>query len=237
MVEWSPENTNGDQTKVVYPGGYGYNATKIRSFALTHMSGEGCHGAFGDVPFFPYVGTVGSSPASDKTDNVYASTFQHKNEVAGAGYYKVGLDSGATAELTATTHTGSGRFTYPSGQTATMLVRTSASEVGSSDAQITIAAGPQGGTITGSVTSGNFCGYINAVDRRSYYTVYFQAEFDHAFATTGTWQNDTVTPGGTTASGGTGWDANGVLVAGQGSGGYVTFDTSDGKPVNVRVGI
>jgi hypothetical protein len=171
MVLWSPENTAGNQAAPVFPGGYGYNQTKIRGFALTHMSGEGCKGAYGDIPFFPYAGAVTSSPSSDTTDATFASTFSHTNEVAEAGYYKVALDSGVTAELTATLHTGSGRFTYPSGSTATMLIRASNSEVGSENAQVTV---DPSGTITGSVTSGNFCGYINAVDRRSYYTVYFQ---------------------------------------------------------------
>jgi predicted alpha-1,2-mannosidase len=234
MVEWSPESTGGDATRVVYPGGYGYDTTRIRGFALTHMSGEGCRGAYGDVPFFPYVGEVTSSPSSDTKDATYASGYTHANEVASAGYYKVGLDSGVAAELTATMHTGVGRFTYPIGGKSTMLVRTSASEVGSSDAQITVDAK---GTISGSVTSGNFCGYINAVDRRSYYTVYFQAEFDHPFTSTGTWQNGTVAAGATTATGGTGYGTDGYPVAGQGSGAYVTFDTSDDKPVNLRVGI
>jgi predicted alpha-1,2-mannosidase len=234
MVLWSPESSGGDQTHTVYPGGYGYNQTRTRGFALTHMSGEGCAGAYGDVPFFPYVGKVASSPSADTSDATYAAGFTHANEVASAGYYKVALDSGVTVELTATTRTGAGRFTYPAGQPATMLIRTSSSEVGSESAQVTV--DPKG-TITGSVTSGNFCGYINTVDRRSYYTLYFQAEFDHPFASTGTWKDGNVSSGSTTASGGTGWDNNGFPVAGRGSGAFVAFDTSDGKPVGVRVGI
>ncbi len=58
-----------------------------------------------------------------------------------------------------------------------MLVRTSNSEVGSSAAQTTI--DPATRTISGSVTSGNFCGYIDEVGRRSYYTLYFTAVFDN----------------------------------------------------------
>jgi predicted alpha-1,2-mannosidase len=234
MIEWSPESSGGNQTRVVYPGGYGYDTTVVRGFALTHMSGEGCAGGYGDVPFFPFAGDVTTSPSSDTTDATYASSFVHANETATAGFYKVALDSGVTVELTATQRTGAGRFTYPAGKTATMLVRTSSSEVGSENAQVEVDAK---GTITGSVTSGNFCGYINEEDRRSYYTVYFQAEFDHPFAATGTWQDGTVSAGSTSASGGTGYGNDGRPVAGKGSGAYVTFDTSDGKPVNVRVGI
>ncbi|WP_236048821.1 GH92 family glycosyl hydrolase [Paractinoplanes ovalisporus] len=235
MVQWSPENTAGNQTRTVRPGGYGYNTTKIRGFSLTHMSGTGCAGGSGDIPFFPYAGTVSSSPSADRTDAVYASTFSHANETAKAGYYQVKLDSGVNTELTASARTGSGRFTYPAGGTASMLVRTSNSEVGSSAAQISVNAATR--TISGSVTSGNFCGYINAVARRSYYTLYFTAVFDKPFASTGTWQDGTVTPGGTSSSGGTTYGTDGWPVAGKGSGGYVTFDLSQGTTVNARVGI
>src|SRR6266511_3758788 len=200
-VQWCPENTRGNQTRTVEPGGYGFDATRIRGFSLTHMSGTGCAGGYGDIPFYPHVGSVTSSPSSDTTDSIYASNFSHANETATAGYYRVLLNSGVNAELTATTRTGSGRFTYPSSGTATMLVRTSNSEVGSSAASTTIDAANR--TITGSVTSGNFCGYINTVGRRSYYTLFFTAVFDKPFASTGTWQDSTLRPGTTSASGGT----------------------------------
>ncbi len=235
MVQWSPENTEGNQTRTVEPGGYGYNATRIRGFSLTHLSGTGCAGASGDIPFFPHAGNVTSSPSADTSDAVYASNFAHANETADAGYYQVRTANGVNTELTATARTGSGRFTYPATGPATMLLRTSNSEVGSSAAQVSINAAAR--TITGSVTSGNFCGYINAVGRRSYYTLHFTAVFDTPFASTGTWQDGSLRPGTTTASGGTTYGTDGWPVPGRGSGGYVTFDTSAGRTVNVRVGI
>src|SRR5882757_1683238 len=54
MVQWSPEGTKGNQTRTPRPGGYSYDFTKTRGFSLTHMSGTGCAGAFGDIPFLPY---------------------------------------------------------------------------------------------------------------------------------------------------------------------------------------
>ena len=59
------------------------------------------------------------------------------------------------------------------------------------------------GVISGSVTSGNFCGYINQIDRRSYYTLHFYAVFDKPFSRTGTWRDSSLSPNSTTASGGT----------------------------------
>ncbi|MFF9152882.1 GH92 family glycosyl hydrolase [Streptomyces sp. NPDC014846] len=235
MLSWSPENTRGDATRTAAPGGYQYDATRVRGFSLTHMSGTGCAGGSGDIPFFPYAGEVTTSPASDTKDAVYASDFTHADETAEPGHYKVGLASGVTADLTATARTGSARFTYPSGRPASLLVRTANSEVGSEDSTVTIDPGTR--TISGSVTSGNFCGYLDPEGRRSYYTLHFTARFDRAFKATGTWQDGRLDPGATRASGGTGgFLQGGRPVAGKGAGGYVEFAPGDG-PVNVKVGI
>ncbi|MFE6939074.1 GH92 family glycosyl hydrolase [Streptomyces chartreusis] len=235
MLSFSPENTRGDATRTAAPGGYHYDATRIRGFSLTHMSGTGCAGGSGDIPFFPYAGEVTSSPASDTKDAVYASDFSHSDESAEPGRYRVRLASGVLADLTATTRTGSARFTYPAGKPASLLVRSANSEVGSSDSTVRI--DPAKRTISGSVTSGNFCGYLDPEGRRSYYTVHFTARFDRAFKTTGTWKDDRLDPGSTEASGGTGgFGSGGRPVAGKGAGGYVEFAPGTG-PVNVKVGI
>ncbi|MFF3874412.1 GH92 family glycosyl hydrolase [Streptomyces sp. NPDC001978] len=235
MLSWSPENTRGNANSAAAPGGYQYDATRIRGFSLTHMSGTGCAGGSGDIPFFPFAGEVTSSPASDTKDAVYAADFSHADETAEPGHYKVGLASGVTADLTATARTGSARFTFPADKPASLLVRTANSEVGSADSTVTI--DPKTRTVSGSVTSGNFCGYLDPEGQRSYYTLYFTARFDRAFKANGTWQDDKLNPGGTNASGGTGGFSNGGRpVAGKGAGGYVEFAPGTG-PVNVKVGI
>lgn len=235
MLSWSPENTRGDATRTAAPGGYQYDATRIRGFSLTHMSGTGCAGGSGDIPFFPYAGEVTSSPASDTKDAVYASDFSHADETAEPGHYKVGLASGVTADLTATARTGSARFTYPADKPASLLVRTANSEVGSTDSSVTI--DPATRTVSGSVTSGDFCGYLDPEGQRAYYTLYFTARFDRDFKATGTWQDDRLSPGSTSASGGTGgFSHGGRPVAGKGAGGYVEF-APGGGPVNAKVGI
>ena len=118
-----------------YAGGYDYGDNRIRGFSLTHLSGAGCNG-YSDIPFMPYPGTVTTSPASNPSQ--YISTFSHSNESAYAGYYKVGLDSGVTTELTTTQRTGTARFTYPSGKPATLLVNVSGSINGDSNDQVNI---------------------------------------------------------------------------------------------------
>jgi predicted alpha-1,2-mannosidase len=235
MVQWSPETSRGDATRPAAPGGYAFDAQTIRGFSLTHLSGTGCRGASGDIPFMPFSGVVKSSPSADSTDRVYAKRFAHANETAEPAYYQVRLEDGINVELTSTARTGVGRFTYPDTATPTMLVRTSDSEVGSSDAEVTIDRDAR--TISGSVTSGNFCGYLDPVNRRSYYTLHFVAVFDRPFASVGTWQNKDVKTDATASQGGTTYGTDGYPVAGMGSGAYVVFGPGDNAIVNVRVGI
>ncbi|WP_103890570.1 GH92 family glycosyl hydrolase [Actinacidiphila yanglinensis] len=221
MLAWSPQNSTGNQFSTPAPGGYRYDATKIRGFSLTHLNGVGCSGANGDIPIMPYVGDVTSSPSADTKDATYASTFSHANETASPGYYKVGLDSGASAELTTTARTGTGEFGFPADKPASMLLRTSNSESGSSAADVHVDAATQ--TVTGSVSAGNFCGPQSANNRHDVYTLYFTAHFDQPFAKVGTWTDGTLNAGSTSASGGTGYNSSGNPTAGKGSGAYVTF--------------
>ncbi|MFD0525119.1 hypothetical protein [Paractinoplanes durhamensis] len=222
MIAWSPTGTNGDQTNAPAANGYEYHTTKLRGFSLTHVNGAGCApGAAGDVPILPYAGVVDSSPTADTKDAKYIGTYSHANETAAPGRYTVTLDSGVRTDLAVTTRAGIADFTFPAGSAANLLFRTSNSLNGSENADVTI--DPATRTVTGSVLTGGFCGRrgngggANNPDRRSYYRIYFSAVFDRDFASTGTWQNSTLTPGGTTATGGEGY-LTGADRAGRGSG-------------------
>ena len=234
MLAWSPQTSKGSQISTPAPGGYQYTATRIRGLSLTHLSGVGCSGGNGDIPIMPVVGAVTSSPSADTTDKVYASTFSHANEVASPGYYKVGLDSGAGAELTVADRAGIGRFTFPADQAAGLLFRTSMSETGSTDAAVHL--DPATRTISGSVSAGNFCGPQSTDNSHAYYTLHFVAVLDQPFAAVGTWRDGTLAPDSTDASGGSGYSTAGRPVAGKGSGGYVTFAPGT-TAVTMRVAI
>ncbi|GHO83189.1 lectin [Dictyobacter formicarum] len=246
MVQFSPDNATA------WAGGYYYGNNQIKGFSLTHLSGAGCD-VYSDIPFTPYVGTVSQSPATNPSQ--YVSTFSHANESASAGYYQVKLDNGVNVQLTASQHSGAGLFTYPAGQTATMLVNPSGSINGDNDAEATIGKD----YISGSAVSGGFCGANDT------YHVYFYAQFSQPFATTGTWYNDIVTPGNTTVKGsstvapavkqfeqaqakvarGTASPADVKVastpplttVSGPGSGAYVTFNTTKNTAITVKVGL
>lgn len=87
------------------------------------------------------------------------------------------------------------------------------------------------------MTSGNFCGYLDKADRRSYYTVYFVAEFDQPFLQIGAWHDAQVTPGATTAEGGSGFGEKGFPDKGHGSGIWLGFDPTHARQVLVRIGV
>jgi predicted alpha-1,2-mannosidase len=233
MLAWSPENTRGKHDRTAAPGGYEYDATRIRGFSLTHLSGTGCAGASGDIPFMPVTVPIASSPSADADDSRYASDFSHADEHAAAGDYRVTLANGVAVELSAATRSGIGRFAFPAGQPANLLIRSADSEVGSSAAQARVDRAAR--TVSGSVTSGNFCGYLSKADRRSYYTLYFVAQFDQPILGGGSWQDGKLNPNSTSANGGTGYGAKGFPPIGKGSGVWLNF--AAGSTVGVRVGI
>src|SRR5262245_29138097 len=67
MLSWSPEQVRPDPQRApdgmraAAPGGYQYDMTRMRGFSLTHLSGTGCRGASGDIPFMPITIPVSTS--------------------------------------------------------------------------------------------------------------------------------------------------------------------------------
>ena len=93
-------------------GGYHYSDSIIYGFSHTHLSGTGVSD-YGDLLLMPMVG-MGNFDNNGHTN--YASAFQHKNEVAEAGYYSVKLDKyNIQAELTSTVRTALHRYSFPKG--------------------------------------------------------------------------------------------------------------------------
>lgn len=104
-VQLSPDNYKWEWDAC---SGYHYDRDSLYGFSHTHLSGTG--GAdLADILFRPTV--LPSVP------------FSHDKEQASAGYYAVLMPSlGVKAELTATTHTGWHRYTYPSGDTDSLVI-------------------------------------------------------------------------------------------------------------------
>ncbi len=201
MVQYSPDTTYDY-------AGYKYDNPRSTGFSMTHAS-VGC-AAFGDISMLPTTAGIGSQPW-----NAWERIAHDKTEVGVPGYYTVRFpETGVTAELTATTRTGIGRFRYPhNGRPARFHVRSGASLAGNSGASFRI---EDNTTITGWATSGRFCGKKNT------YTVYFAMKFSQPFTSHGSWDGYTVFAGATSAQS-------------RYSGGYVEFPA--GSVLEVRTAL
>ncbi|MGC5310264.1 GH92 family glycosyl hydrolase [Micromonospora zamorensis] len=165
MLQWAP-----DTAPRVPGGGYDHAATSLSGFGVNRMSGAGCF-AYGNLPFLPVTGAL----PSDK-DNATVG-FSHTGESASVGHYSVNLANNVRTELTTSVRSALGRFTFPSGPTAALLVKASAG-AGASNATVSVASSTE---ITGSVTDGRFCTKDND------YTMYFAVSFDRVFSSSQKW--------------------------------------------------
>ena len=115
---------------MIQPGPYlkytdDMNSGKIYGFSQTHLSGMAGGGdtAPGDILFMPVLENM---PFALVLSKEYSSGFQHSNETASPGYYKVKLDdSDITVELTTTTRVGLHRYTFPESKDAGVFLKLS----------------------------------------------------------------------------------------------------------------
>jgi predicted alpha-1,2-mannosidase len=210
MVQFSPVTLAGG------PGGYDYGESRIRGFALTRLSGAGCTN-YGDVPLMPAIAPPTESPATHPW--AFTAVFNHDQESARPGFYRVGLGTGISAELGATPRTGLGVFTYPAGDPdGTLLVDAS----GSANAGTSTVRVIGNSHIVGSVTSAAFGGACGHPQGR--YTVYFAIAFDRPFERFGVWSAARLAPGVR--------DESGPRV-----GAYARFATGTGSVVAAKAAI
>ena len=192
-------------------GGYDYNSNSAIGLSVTHLSGAGCPVA-GDLPILPTVGSIGTNPVST-TDSI-----THAHEHASPGYYANQLGSGGAAigtRVSATARTGIGAFRFPATTAANFLFKAGDSQTPDAAETVNIVGNNE---LTGSITTGHFCAMQNS------YTLHFAVIFSRPFTSFGTWQGATVSPGSATATGAS-------------SGGWVTFDTTSSRQVQMKVAI
>jgi predicted alpha-1,2-mannosidase len=124
MIQLSPDTAMPDfKHAYKWAAGYQYGDHSILGFSHTHFSGSG-HSDLGDVLLMPGVGEAQLDPGNpEKPGSGYRSRFDHKSEVAQAGYYAVSLqDSNVRVELTASERVGWHRYTFPRGENAHVLL-------------------------------------------------------------------------------------------------------------------
>ncbi len=111
MVQLSPDT---DNTRWDACSGYHRTDGSIMGFSHTHLSGTGI-GDMLDVLVVPTRGALRLVPGPlNDPDKGYRQRFS--DEHAEPGYYRVRLESGVLAELTATERTGWHRYTFPKGE-------------------------------------------------------------------------------------------------------------------------
>lgn len=115
-VQLSPDTRAGNWDACA---GYHYDDTSLKGFSHTHLSGTGCID-LGDILLRPTT----TNPEPDAEGNIcHPATFSHRDEEATPGYYSVILkDEKIKAELTATTHVGMHRYTFPSDKPAFVII-------------------------------------------------------------------------------------------------------------------
>lgn len=120
MVQLSPDTRMDDWDG---SSGYHYSDTQIFGFSHTHLSGTGIPD-YCDILFAPTIGEAEYfAKKGDLSENGYASTFSHANEIATPGYYSVKLDEGdILAEMTATARVGFHRYTFPATNEANLIL-------------------------------------------------------------------------------------------------------------------
>jgi predicted alpha-1,2-mannosidase len=194
--------------------GYYYRSTHMHGFVVNHMSGDG--GA--------NEGQVLMTATTDDVKVDRHSTdyqFDHQHEAASAGYYEVLMQPwNIKAELTASTHCGFVKFTFPAGKQANILLPLSyvnnaiiSSHVRCVDSQ----------TVEGDVDATSFNGLQLGIP------VYFVMKFSQPFATHGTWTNGTITAGSDSAN----QDDRKTII-----GFYGSYPASAGpQEVDVRIGV
>ncbi|OIJ67269.1 GH92 family glycosyl hydrolase [Streptomyces mangrovisoli] len=198
MVQFSPDT--GHST------GYDYTQHRIRGFSLVHLSGVGC-AAGGDLPVLPVTGDV------TETDYAkYAAGFRHDDESASPGYYRVALDSGIRAELTATARTAVQRYTFPATEKADVLLDAGQALHKKTATQVEIL---DDRTVRTTITGHGFCR-----DSRPY-TLHTLTRFDRPFTAHGTWDGRTVTAGSRTGH----------------DGAYLRFDTTKDRTVGATTAL
>lgn len=110
MVQLSPDTDNARWDAC---SGYHYDDGSLLGFSHTHLSGTGI-GDMLDVLVVPAVGEVRLSPGTlQRPENSYRARFNHADERASPGYYRVLLrDRGIEAELTVTPRAGLHRYRF-----------------------------------------------------------------------------------------------------------------------------
>jgi predicted alpha-1,2-mannosidase len=186
LVQLSPNTiTGGDNGP-----GYSYEHPTIEGFAFTQMSGIGWYGDLGNFLVMPTTGRLKTGPGRvDHPEEGYRSRYSKKTEKASAGYYSATLtDYSIKAEMTAASHSGILRFTFPSNKSSRIQIDLARRVGGTSTKQYIQVVDDH--TIQGWMECTPEGGGWGNGDGHANYTVYFYAQFSKPLKDYGVWSAD-----------------------------------------------
>ncbi|HZL08374.1 MAG TPA: GH92 family glycosyl hydrolase [Prolixibacteraceae bacterium] len=188
--------------------GYRYDDGSIMGF--THFNGQ--YSGDNYLLFMPTVGEIRTDPGTRENPFLgYRSLKDDHSEKASPGFYTVLLTTyGIKVELTATKNCGYHRYTFPASSESNVLIDLSNCRPEAKDTYFKII---DNRTIEG----------FQEIGGRRVNKIYFYVEFNKDFENSGTWNTSIVYPESISAN------RNPF-------GAYVTFNTSDGEEVLVKVG-
>lgn len=198
--------------------GYDVRHNSIEGFVHFH------EWQIGGVCIMPATGELKVKPGDlDKPDGGYRSRFDRKNEIAQPGYYKALLDDyNITAELTATKHVGFHRYTFPSSNTARIIL-----DIGNKQGE----SGEVKDASVRMIDDTHFEGfvhtypkYVELYDPGGKVSMYFWGEVSKRPQTVGSFNKDSIF-------------TNSISANGQGCGLFLEYNTNQGNVLEIKVGL
>jgi predicted alpha-1,2-mannosidase len=211
MVSVSPHND------LASPSGYTYGHPDLYGFGHLHLSGTGCPD-LGSVVLMPTLGEIQIDPEMWKSP--------YDSEKAEPGYYSVHLKSGdLSAEMTATTHAGISRYTFPAGKGKANILLDLGRRLTTDPVTL---KSPRFESYVKILSPTEAEGYAESGDFCSPYagnkqTAYFMIQFNKPTLSSGTWKE--------------GHLKKDKEQKGEGIGAYFSFDTAGPEALIAKVGI
>lgn len=178
MIHLGPDTSDdGAALPAYHCSGYRHEDTHIDGFSLLRMNGTGVPD-YGTIAVMP----VNGMTAARRDEDGYRAAFDHADEVAEPGYYRVKLETGVVVEITTDRRAGMFRFTFPDGVEPTVLV----------DLEHTIGEGEsEGGGVAVDASAGAIAGWMHNLGQFSRrfggFPVYAHVTFDVAPEELGVW--------------------------------------------------
>nr|WP_294873684.1 GH92 family glycosyl hydrolase [uncultured Pedobacter sp.] len=198
--------------------GYDTRHSSIEGFVHFH------EWQIGGVSFMPANGSLKVKPGDlEGREDGYRSHFDHKNEVAEPGYYKVLLDDySITAELTATEHVGFHRYTFPKNDQSRVILDIGNKQGESDEVRDAFVHMIDDTHFEGSVTT--YPKYIKSYDPKGQVTMYFWGETNQKPTKIGSFNAEGISQNSTSAKG-------------KGAGLFLEYNTAEGAVVEMKVGL